>query len=168
MKSFIVRILAGIGNALFLIFRRPRVLVVISIILSLGAAGFFAREYQRSQVEIRNLKEDPRSLASEETKRLVEKVGKLIELPEGETPTVATVTDAEKLQNQLFFATTQNGDKVLIYTQAKKALLYRPATNKIINVAPVNIGGEQGQQSPQPEAQVQITPTPTPTPASVP
>jgi hypothetical protein len=53
---------------------------------------------------------------------------------------VATVSDASKLQSQQFFAKAQNGDKVLIFTNAKRAVLYRPSTNKVIEYAPVNIG----------------------------
>jgi hypothetical protein len=70
---------------------------------------------------------------------LVTKVGRLIQLPDGEQPTIATVSDITKLQGQIFFTHAQNGDKVLIYAQAKKAILYRPSTNKIIDVGPVAI-----------------------------
>lgn len=69
---------------------------------------------------------------------LVAKIGTLIELPAGEEPTIATVTDKTKLTDQPFFASAQNGDVVLIYTHAKKAYLYRPGSNKILDVAPVN------------------------------
>lgn len=48
--------------------------------------------------------------------------------------------DPEKLRDQPFFANAQRGDKVLIYANAKKAILYNPPSNKIIEVAPVNIG----------------------------
>ena len=68
------------------------------------------------------------------------RVGKLIVLPEGEQPTVATVSDAESLREQPFFAQAKNGYKVLIYTNARKAILYDPLSNKIVDVAPLNIG----------------------------
>lgn len=106
------------------------------ILGSLGSAGFFYFKYQNT---LKVLK-DPKELEKLETKLLVEKVGKLIELPSEELPTVATVSDKEKLKPQPFFAKAQNGDKVLIYTKAKKAILYRPSTNKIVEVGPVNIG----------------------------
>jgi len=76
--------------------------------------------------------------------KLVKEVGQLIELPK-ETPTVATITDENKLKDQAFFANAKNGDKVLIFTNSKKAILYRPSLKKIIEVAPINLGQSQTQ-----------------------
>ena len=70
----------------------------------------------------------------------VERVGKLMVLPTDETPTMATVSDPAKLKDQAFFANAKAGDKVLIYSNARKAILYSPTLNKIIEVAPVNVG----------------------------
>jgi uncharacterized membrane protein len=78
------------------------------------------------------------SSVEEEIRVTVEAVGKLMELP-AEKPTVATVSDVTKLPiaTQPFFTAAKNGDKVLFYNDAKKAILYRPQTNKIVNVAPI-------------------------------
>src|SRR3990167_8021461 len=76
----------------------------------------------------------------EDVKNLTVNVGKLIELPKSEEPTIATVSNKEKLKDQPFFANAQNGDKVLIYTKSKKAILYRPSINKIIDVSFLNFG----------------------------
>lgn len=84
---------------------------------------------------------------SSEVKTLTARVGALALLPEGEEPTMATVSDKSKLQGQPFFANAENGDKVLIYTNAKKAFLYRPSTNKIIEIAPINFSPATGQPS---------------------
>lgn len=70
---------------------------------------------------------------------MTEKVGKLIALPADETPTIATVEDKTKLADQAFFSAAENGDKLLIYTKAQKAIVYRPSTNQIINVGPISI-----------------------------
>lgn len=108
--------------------------VIITAILILGG-GFYLYQSQKSQTQ-----NDPQTATAEEVKKVVAEVGKLIELPQDEDPTVATITDITKLQNQPFFSKAKNGDKVLIYSSAKKAILYDPILKKVIDVAPVNIG----------------------------
>lgn len=90
--------------------------------------------------QVRTLQADPQKQAQVEAEALIVKVSGLIVLPGDEKPTIATVSDTEKLKDQPFFANAKSGDKVLIYTQAKKAVLYNPESNKIVEVAPVNIG----------------------------
>lgn len=103
------------------------------IILILGIVAFyFYNQYQQ-------IKKNPNQVAQAETDQLVAQVSKLIDLPKDETPTVATVLDKEKLKDQPFFANAQNGDKILIYTKAKKAIIFRPSQNKLINVGPIAI-----------------------------
>lgn len=77
-----------------------------------------------------------------EVEELVAQVEKLILLPEDEIPTVATVADLEELKDQPFFFHAKVGDKVLLYNNAKKAYLYNPVDNKIIEVAPIGFGNE--------------------------
>jgi hypothetical protein len=127
---------------------------VLSLFLMIVAAGggYLFYNYQQSQQELKNLKESPQTAAKQEIKEVSEKIGALMELPANEEPTLATVTDIEKLKSQTFFAKAVNGDKVLIYTESSKAILYRPETNKIIEVASVNLGQNQVQ------AQEQTTP----------
>ena len=62
-------------------------------------------------------------------------VSNLILLP-NETPTVSTVND-NKLKSQPFFTNVEQGDKLLIYAKARKIIVYRPSTNKLINVGPI-------------------------------
>ena len=97
-----------------------------------------------------NLKKNPNMIAQQETQQLIDKVGKLMELPKDETPTVATVTDKEKVKEKAFFKNTENEDKVLIYVKAEKAILYRPSTNKIIGVTSVLLDKSQSQNSSAP------------------
>lgn len=80
---------------------------------------------------------DPQKAAQAEVKNLVSAVGKLMVLPSDEQPIIATVADPEKLKDQPFFADAKKGDKVMIYNNAKKAILYDPAANRIVNVAPL-------------------------------
>lgn len=137
-------------------------LAVVAVLLLLAAAGtaaYYMGRYNDSQKKVKQLS-NPTEAAKLEQQQLIAKIGSLTDLPKGETPTVATVTDLTKLQGQAFFANAQNGDKVLIYTQAKKAYLYRPSTNKIINIAPVNLGS--GSNATSSTSNTTTTPT-TPT-----
>lgn len=95
--------------------------------------------------------------AQAEVDLLITDVGKLLALPSDEKPTVATITDVEKLKEQVFFKNAMNNDKVLIYTKAKKAILYRPSENKIVEVGAVNINQQPrlDNNTPVPVAPIQ-------------
>lgn len=78
-------------------------------------------------------KVDPATLSDEE---LFMFLSGRAELPSG-TSTVATVKDVESLrQKDPFFAKAANGDKVIQFD--REALLYRPATDKIVRLGPSN------------------------------
>ena len=98
--------------------------------------------------QIHTLKQDPQAAAQAEVNSLVAQVSKLIVLPTNEVPTVATVSDPSALAGQSFFTSAQKGDKVLIYSQAKEAILYSVSMNKIINVAPLNTGDTTATTTP--------------------
>ena len=109
------------------------ILLLILLVASAGSAFYF---YQKATA----LKADPNAAAQKEATDLVARVGKLIMLPTGETPTIATVSDPSKLKDQAFFAKAQVGDKVLLYQNARRAYLYDPVANRILEVAPINLG----------------------------
>jgi len=75
-----------------------------------------------------------------EIKDLASKVGEIILLPEGEVPTVMTVSDPKLLKEQVFFQNAKKGYKVLIYSNVGKAFLYDPIAHKIIEVGRANVG----------------------------
>jgi hypothetical protein len=45
------------------------------------------------------------------------------------------------VKGQAFFIEAKNGDKLLIYQKANEVLLYSVTLNKILAIAPLNIGG---------------------------
>lgn len=105
----------------------------LSLIL-LGTTGYFFYQYRRlSQTPI-----TAQIKTQEEAQGLVKEVGKLMLLPKDETPTVATITDIDKLKDQLFFKNAKNGYKVLIYPNSKLAIIYDPKANLLINLGPIN------------------------------
>lgn len=120
------------------LFSKPMFLLFLLVLVSLGS-GYVYMEYSKTQQELMALKGGSPEVAEKEKAELVKKVGMIAELPQEDSPTVATVTDIESVKDQQFFSNAQNGDKVLIYTKSKRAFLYRPSTNKIIEVAPINL-----------------------------
>lgn len=59
-------------------------------------------------------------------------------LPADEQPALITVTDKSKVKTE-FLRAAENGDKLLVYKDAKKALLYRPSIDKLVEVGPVSL-----------------------------
>ncbi len=128
----------------------PFLLGLLVILLALTSIYF----YRKSTF-------DPNAASQAEVTSLVKKVGKLIVLPIDETPTVATVSDPAALKDQAFFAEAKKGDKVLIYSNAKKAVLYDPVANKVITIAPLNVSSKKEPvNSTPPENDSPVNPTP--------
>lgn len=126
---------------------------VLVVILALSSFYFFS-QYQK-------LKKNPQALVEEEVKGYLTKMAVFMELPKDDSPALATVTDKEKLKDQPFFAKAENGDKVFIYTKARRAILYRPSTNKLIDVVPLTINDQAvavptNDQAPVPEPKIRI------------
>lgn len=112
-------------------------IVVGLVVLALFATSYyFFKKYKKTQTLLNN----PTLAAKEEVKEITGKLAKLMELPAKEEPIVVTVLDKKKLKDQEFFKKAENGDKVIVYSVSKKAILYRPSINKIIEFAPVNLG----------------------------
>ncbi len=125
--------------------------IIAFVVLSLLAIGgssagiYYYAQYKRLSMR----SADP----TIEVKDILAKVGKLIELPEGEEPTVATVQDAEKIKAQPFFAKAQNGQRVILFSNAKLAILFDEKANKLINVGTINLStpsAVQPESSPAP------------------
>lgn len=120
---------------------KKSVIVAFVMLILLAVGGSSAGIYYYFQYKNLMVKSaDPKG----EAKEVLAKVGKLIDLPTGEEPTVATVQDASQVKNQPFFAKAQNGYRVILYTNAKLAILFDEKGNKLINVGTINVGTPSG------------------------
>ncbi len=130
---------------------------IVLLFILISAGGLYAFLYAQ-----KDARPSSAQLTSEQINELINEIGRIIVLPEGETPTIATVTDVEKLTAQPFFKSAQNGDKVLLFGSTKEAILYRPSIGKIIKVATINdtnISTPPANLAPQ---GVPVTPSVTP------
>lgn len=129
-------------------------LLGVVLVLSMGAGAVWAWQHYGLKAKANGTEDKP--VATENstelsTEQLLAKVGRLIVLPTGETPTIASVVDSEKLKGeQAFYRDVQNGDYVLIYPQAQKAFIYRPTTDVLVNVGPVYMNNEPAAATDEP------------------
>lgn len=103
-----------------------------------GAIGFGVVYYSK----YKNLKDNPTSAVDETNNKLLARLGKVMQLPADEQPQIAAVTDKTKLGDDPFFANVQNGDYLIVYSKARKIIIYRDSENKIINQGPFSINTE--------------------------
>lgn len=109
---------------------------IAAALIVLGLIGWGVYSYMELQ-KVQN-PEYAEQQAQQETQGLLDKVGKHMELPDGEA-VVATVSDVAKLSDQPFFEKAENGDKVLIFSDSSVAIIYRESTDKIVNSGPIAI-----------------------------
>jgi hypothetical protein len=100
-----------------------RLLTVLMIFVVLVAGGWYWHSAHAEDSASANAK-------------LVAEIGKHVVLPKGETPTISTVVDETKV-NQDFLKNAKKGDKVLLYFQSSQAIVYRPSTGQVVNMGPL-------------------------------
>jgi L-fucose isomerase-like protein len=114
--------------------KKLQIAIIILLIIALGGlitSGVLLKKVRALQ--------NPNATAEQQVKDTVAEVSKVIILPANETPSLATVADPTKLQDQPFFTHAEAGDVVLIYSTSKKAILWRPSTKQVVEVSPLNI-----------------------------
>jgi len=139
-----------IPNAFFRAPRRALVTVLaVGLIVTIGYIAFGMQT--------------PEQKAAKELAAATAAVGKLMILPDGDQPILATVTDAKTLiAQQAFFAGSINGDQLLLFPKSMKAVIWSPSRQLIVNVGPIQ-QTSAAIAPPAPVANIQEV-----TPASVP
>lgn len=117
-------------------------LLVIAV-LGVGGSVYYFQQYTA-------LKSNPNAEARKQSDALVAALGRHIELPQDEVPSVVTIVDKTKLSGQAFFKAAENGDILFAYINTKEAILYRPSTDKIIQVAAINVGDAAPEAASEP------------------
>lgn len=105
---------------------KKRLTIYISVallVIVMGTVGYFYLSSTRNLEDVSVIKN---------------LIGRHYVLPTDEEPALATVEDKTKIKSE-FFRSAENGDKLLVYKNAKKVILYRPSTDRIIEVGPVSI-----------------------------
>ncbi len=118
-------------NALPFVRRNIRWIILVCVVLLLGIT------FELGRLSVYRV--HPEIASNEQAQAILDRVGKLIQLPTNEIPTMATIQDATSAkQGQPFLAKAQHGDVLIVYSNAAEAILYRPSTNLLVNVGPVS------------------------------
>lgn len=148
-------ILTLIFRGLAKLILKPTSLLILLVLVGL-AGGYF---YNESRLANRRISEisgvnGNQEAINAEIESLVNLVSEIVELPQGERPVIANVTELEGLAGQEFYEDAQVGDRVLIYPVIGKAYLYRPSTHKIINISPVTLNQQDQNVGPLPQDEI--------------
>ena len=87
---------------------KPVYLVTAALIALSFTSWFFYSRYAQTQQQLQKLSVTPTPNPAAET---INRLNQLMVLPTNETPSVATIADKDKLQNQPFFQQAENGDQ---------------------------------------------------------
>ena len=115
--------------------------LVVTTILGILISGYSFYQTSRAQKELQAVKKASQGSQNpngDQVTKIVGEVSKLMKVPEGELPTLATISDISKLKDQPFFQNGKNGNVLLVYNRAGKAILYDPMDKRIVEVAPVS------------------------------
>ena len=124
--------------------KQTQIWLWVAIVAVVIIAGIFTYYYFGNK-ESQNVDQMLTNLEDDDAK-VVKEVSKIMILPE-ETPSLATVLDKTKLDGRPFFAKAENGDKLMLFTGAQKAILYRPATKQIVEVMPLVMNQEVNNEA---------------------
>lgn len=116
---------------------RTKIAVILGLLFILLASFsipyFFYQKYREAEQLVRDypIKPDIGKNA------ILERINRLTNIPPNESPQIVKILDAQRARDQPFFAGAKNGDIILIYSQAQKAILYDPVADKIIQEGPL-------------------------------
>lgn len=151
------------------------VLLLIGIIVTISL--FIWAEQQRREAqqklrqtatELEELRKSAETSGQEVADQVLTKLRTHMDIPADPQPTVATIVDADALKKANdFYAPAQNGDNLIITN--KRAILYDPKRDIILDVVPVTIDQSKAGTSPSPSPSAATSSgTPTASPAAGP
>lgn len=130
-----------------------KILPVIFVVIFLAVVGGLIWTYKgysdmKKKLAAASAVQNDIEKIKQENMALIKKVGEHILLPDDEVPSIATITNAEALKiEQPFYRDAKDGNRVIIYMQAKKAIIFDEEKNILVNVGPIFVNDQVAQTS---------------------
>lgn len=116
--------------------RRFSIVAVVLVVSAIACAGLaYELKYDKKGFANKETNSIKTSLKEQDFELVKAAVIRNYGLLYDEDPVFATVTDIERMRAQQFFVKIENDDKVLIYTKNRRIILFRPSSNKIIDIS---------------------------------
>lgn len=113
---------------------KKKVFLIIIVVLIVAGGAFYWFGLRKSA-------EAP---MPKEVKVLLEKLQKHIILPTDEDPQISIIDDpVQATKDQPFVTGSQKGDLLIVYIKARKAIVYSPSRDIIINVGPISVNPDE-------------------------
>jgi len=149
--------------------RMKYALIILVGVGLIASFGFLVYRHYTLQKEFTGTGSDTTQASlgidTDEAKRVIDKVRALVVVPADEEPTVARIADISRLSGQQFFTQAKNGDHVLVFQNAKRAILFRESENRVVEFTTVTFAGTPtpepevaGAEAPQPSATPSVNP----------
>lgn len=119
-------------------------LLFLVFVASLSGMGWSYYQYRQVKQELAKLRtnEGQAALAKQETDALLQQVKKHILIPD-EEPVVASIVNAAELSKQQpFYSGAQDGDKLIVFPESEKALIYSPSRDILVSAGPAFVQPE--------------------------
>jgi hypothetical protein len=101
-----------------------KVLLIVLVLIVVGVGGVAGSILLRPHSELAKLKEA---------------IGRHYLLPNDEQPALLTVVDKDKLSSSYLKQYAEDGDKILIYQEYQRVIIYRPSADRIVDIGPAVI-----------------------------
>lgn len=125
------------------------VILLLLLVALIAVSAFLYLKYQETQKQVEKLStiQGQQELNKTQVNQLLGEMRSIIVLPKGEDPVVATIVDIKQLKDKEFYKDAKNGDRVVVFSNAKKAYIYRPETKTIVNVGAFQVDNSQTPQT---------------------
>jgi hypothetical protein len=132
-KNIIIGVVVLIAAVYGLMVVSPSIRYKVMSTLHLGDQSKIAQEQQQAEVQ-----------------EAIKNISRHMIVPQNDQPVLAKVADAAALaKQQAFFAKAQNGDQLVIFPSSGQAILYRPSTDLLVNVGPIQFSQPPAGTAPQ-------------------
>jgi|GEM_PF-2083281 len=110
----------------YVVTHKLNVTLLFVTIVAVSASLFFYLQYSAVQGK------------TQADQQLVERISQNVQLPTDETPIVVTVASKTKLTNKQLAKKVHDGDKLIIYSANRRIIVFRPSTEKIVDILSFN------------------------------